>query len=117
MKQHALQVICVALNFEVIDYSGRGMYGKRCLGVVSDLNEGRFFAKILSGLFDYGVSRAVDYGDDEVEEPDQDVVANNIAEAFKSFQKDSMGTSNVFYFPSVAFVTREESKKDAATST
>lgn len=71
-------------------YSGRGMYGNKCLGFnVDDLNT------FLSELF-YSIDA------DHVQYPDE------LAEAFQGMKTDSMGMGMVIYFPHIEFASEDE---------
>lgn len=69
-------------------YSGRGMFGKKCLAVDIDTTPVRFFADLLEVLVDGG------------DEGDQ---TESLIEAMRGAQTDSMGLDTVVYFPSVHY--------------
>jgi hypothetical protein len=69
-------------GFEPFSYSGRGMYGKRCVAVTVT-SFGRFFADILLAL--------------EGEETDLE----ELASIFEGMHWDSMGYDSVCYFPRI----------------
>lgn len=103
MKKHHLQVLLEVLDLgvgsELGPYSGRGMCGRKCLGVTTDLGVGKFAACVMEGLTDEGISRALD-----VEELD----VKSVIDGFRRFQEDRMGRGNVYYFPGVPYVSDEE---------
>ena len=71
-------------GIETRSYSGRGMYGKECLGVSIDRGGlGNFIADVLENL-----------DTDRVEE---------IAEAFRHLSTDSLGLGMIAYFPGVPY--------------
>ena len=66
-------------------YSGRGMYGKSCLGVrVSNL--GQFMSQVLTGQVDLEIDVA-------------DI--QDLAEAFEGMKTDSLGLDMICYFPEI----------------
>lgn len=82
--KHKLQEILERNGVEgVQSYSGRGMYGKTCLGVSVD-SLGAFFATVLKCV----------RGEDDTQA---------IQKAFAGMATDSMGRGVVVYFPSVHF--------------
>ncbi len=78
-----LQQIIEDAGFDCRSYSGRGMYGKNCLGVV--IGE---FNQFLSGIFD-SVARS----------EDPQATADILSNAFRSMRQDSMGYDIIVYFP------------------
>lgn len=106
MKKHPLQIIC-ELDPEIgttRSYSGRGMYGKECLGIVIYNTVGVFCAEILRALFN-GSVRAANFSENE--EFDRSDIAEEIAEALSSMCQDAMGLGTIVYFPSVPYVFEE----------
>ena len=71
------------------DYSGRGMYGDRCVGIVCD-NPARI-------MFDLGMALGERIANEE------GVRWYEIAQAFKHARTDSMGLSSIVYFESLSF--------------
>ncbi len=66
------------------DYSGRYMYGAECFGLV--LNSDGELVRVMLELAE--ILSEADYGDRDV--------AKDLAQAMRS---DSMGLSNIYYFP------------------
>lgn len=89
-KKSRLQDVLESTIDGVRSYSGRGMYGRSCLGVETD-DLGDLFAAVLEEL--------------EGEEDTQDVQP-----AFKSMRTDSMGRGTIVYFPSVPFVGDDDER-------
>ena len=87
MSKRTFQQILEAAGFECASYSGRGMYGEKCLSFTIEGNAaakiGRVFADVL-----------------EVIEPEENEVASH---AFRRMREDSLGRSTVLYFPGVPF--------------
>jgi hypothetical protein len=78
----------------VRSYSGRGMFGKECLGVeVSSLKE--MFISVLIALS---------------ERDDQDTT--DLQEDFESMKTDSLGRGMIVYFERVPFVSDEDEDED-----
>lgn len=79
----------------VRSYSGRGMYGRSCLGIETD-DIGDVFAAVLEEL--------------EGEEDTQDIQL-----AFKDMRTDAMGRSTIVYFPTVPFVEDDEEDDEGSS--
>ena len=73
------------LGLELIEYSGKGMYGKKCIGVVSDMTA--------LAIFETLVTKLVELSEDGGTIPSE--VIKNIGPA----SEDSMGMGTVLYFP------------------
>jgi hypothetical protein len=71
-------------GFEVRRYSGRGMYGKECVGIEIDGGIGELFATVL-----------------ETCHKQDGYMVEDLAEAFRGMRTDSMGRGTIVYFPSV----------------
>jgi hypothetical protein len=89
---HRLQEVIQGAGFETRDYSGRGMYGKYCLGVDLDTTSG----------FISTVGRYVRGEDDEDE----------IMRKLDSYSSDSMGLGIIVYWPSVPYEGSEDDEDD-----
>jgi hypothetical protein len=76
----------------VRSYSGRGMYGRQCLGVDTDMDIGSLVAYVVRAIG--GLNAGTNEGEYTVEQ---------VAEAFEGMQTDSMGRGTIVYFPSVQF--------------
>ena len=94
MPKHALQKLIEGSDedFKVRSYSGRGMFGKRCLGIEVDreYSLGDVFAAILEAI------------------ANDDCVLNEqgleeAAEAFRNMSSDNMGLGMIYYFPNVPY--------------
>lgn len=88
-----LQQIIEDLGYETRSYSGRGMYGKSCLGVSLDAEEKPF--KILADVFEYLLD---DMGGI------QETEKKAITKAFRQAQTDSLGLGTILYFPRVEYL-------------
>jgi hypothetical protein len=82
-----LQEFLEDYNFECRSYSGRGMYGRECLGVVVDT-----MTEMFGLVYDAG--------------------AQGVPLGTYSMHWDSMGTSTIFYWPGVEFVEDEDDFED-----
>jgi hypothetical protein len=84
-------------DFDVrVDYSGRGMYGRKCFGIVgypSDL------AHFLTRLPLY---LAEDEGEPVIN------VVNDVVDEWMQLSWDSMGQQTIFYWPSVQVLDEEQ---------
>jgi hypothetical protein len=93
-KKHPLQRELEDAGHEVRSYSGRGMYGKDCLGCDSmTLEEFVLFA------FELGSH----LNDDEEKEDERDLISRALARV----KTDSMGMGIIIYFPGVEFYDNE----------
>lgn len=83
-------------GFEIRRYSGRGMYGKECVGIEYDAGLGQLFADCLEAF-----SHSPENKDYQLEIPA--VVLEDLAEAFREMRTDALGRGTIVYFPSVAW--------------
>ena len=86
--KHALQVVFENAGLDIRSYSGRGMYDKTCIGFTTNRNIGNAFADIISSLA---------HSSDSVN-------MEEVADAFRTMQTDSMGFGTIVYFPGTEFV-------------
>lgn len=91
-----LQRFLELYEYEPRKYSGRGMFGKNCLGVSFSHSE---FSEFLARLVEYA-------SDSDCEDPCE--LANNI----RTLRSDSLGHDMVYYFPGVEFVESETSNEE-----
>ena len=72
------------MGYEPMSYSGRGMYGKRCLAIQvdRDFSVNKLFIKILEHWV-----------------PAEGPRREDLIEAFENVQMDSLGKGMVIYFP------------------
>ena len=92
-SQKSLQTLMKNMGLEVRSYSGRGMYRRECLGVVTVDTPMRLFINILENLPFY---------EDEANEY-RDYI-NTVSSAFKGVLCDSLGMRNIIYFPDIEYV-------------
>lgn len=105
MNKHPLQTMFEDLaeelgndDLSIRSYSGRGMYGKQCLGVYTDMNIGSLMAYVVRSLA--GVA--------SFDNQDAEDASEEIAQAFENMQTDSMGLGTIVYFPNVKFVSTSD---------
>lgn len=102
MSKHALQELLEEVGIECQSYSGRAMYGEKCLGIslqnASDF--GILFSKLAQAMFDMGV-----YSWNEIEGEDPEAIqkCKDIVQCFRSYRQDSLGRGYIVYFPDVPF--------------
>lgn len=84
-----LQQLIEDMNYETRSYSGRGMFGKTCLGVTVD-NVAQFCLELGHAIGQHN------------EQNDDDLI-----ELPRQISTDSMGRSAIVYFPYVAFVDED----------
>jgi hypothetical protein len=96
-----LQELCRIAEIDIRSYSGRGMYGKTCLGITAHrVNDA--FADLLTACDNVGT--------DDL----PDVIAM-LAEALRGAQTDSMGRDMILYFPDVPWdETDDKEESDEA---
>lgn len=80
-----LQAAIENAGYETRSYSGRGMYGKQCLGVVSE-NTIETIVDILRWAFSEGTT-------------ENDDLYYALSKAMQSAKTDSMGQGYIIYFP------------------
>jgi hypothetical protein len=91
------QIVIEDAGFECMDYSGRAMYGKRCLGVSLDESVQLFTAKVMAaGLAGFG-------GEDED--------LSDFVDIFESSSTDQLGLGQVIYFQDIKY-SNEEPEED-----
>lgn len=97
MEKSALQEILEGLqslySFKIREYSGRGMYGRHCLSIVTDHHSVHSFELALQ----LGRAAADSGRFDEVED------------AISDTREDSMGLGTVIYWPSIPYVKGDDS--------
>lgn len=102
---HALQHLLDYIgNEDVRSYSGRGMYGSECLGVVVPRGElGDFIADLVEGLGEFCD------GDE-----DSDINHRDVADGLRMMRTDDMGRDMIVYFPGVPYVGEQEEDNEQA---
>lgn len=93
--------ICQDLDLEVRSYSGRGMYGDRCVGIDCD-NPFQAFSRITLALMEQGSD-----GLEAVEHFTRDGAVT----------MDSMGLGSILYFPRLPWVGSEENVEEEEEET
>lgn len=89
----------VGTEFDLrLDYSGRAMYGRACLGLVGNVGDyGRFVAEIAQEL---GSCAAAD----DSEWPRADHLREILLRVTSGVRTDAMGHDMIFYFPTIRVV-------------
>jgi len=85
-------------GYDARSYSGRGMYGRTCVGVTTDDSSFTLAAKLVREAFDL-------LGDDEAYR-----FADDLADL--SVSEDAMGLSTIVYFPRVAWPADEDGDEE-----
>ncbi len=96
MKFKALIQAIEEAGYEARSYSGRGMYGKSCVGVTCGRTE----------AFSLGVKVGMCLAANEDENEDAESSVEALADLW--VQTDSMGHDMIVYFPGVAWEQDEE---------
>lgn len=101
MSKHIIQKILEKINsdsfeeecYELKNYSGKGMYGKQCLAVVTSTEEfGNLLSEITKTAFEM-------FEDDEATHIEQ----QDFFRSLRTINWDSFGLKMIVYFPSVHF--------------
>lgn len=87
-------------DLEPRSYSGRGMYGARCISVTTHQSEAEVVLSVIAQL---RISLA----------PDADDHFGAMIDLLKGTRSDSMGRERVYYWPSVAWPT-DDAKEGGA---
>jgi hypothetical protein len=83
--------LCNAAELNYRPYSGRGMYGKQCLGITHNQPE-----RVICTLF--SVALEMDWEREDLQ---------TLAEALQESRTDSMGRSAIVYFPDIELTEDE----------
>lgn len=87
---HPLQKLLEDAGYTTCSYSGRGMYGKKCLGVtIKNGGYGNFMADMIESVCSLDDSGEI----------------NEISQATRSMRSDSMGLDEIVYFKDVEYST------------
>ncbi len=76
------------------DYSGRGMYGSECIGLVTSVSAWEIVSSLADLIADF--------------ENDAPSIAGELREFLAVPHEDSMGYSTVYYWPGLTLETEEE---------
>lgn len=98
---------CVSVR----EYSGRGMYGKKCLGITGSTRECmRAISDAVTSLMQESFDAAIDATEDsevdsahEINDENMDIVSQLL-----NYDKDSMGLDVIIYWPRIEFEGEEE---------
>ena len=99
----------IETNYRTRSYSGRGMYGKGCLGVVVKGSHG--VGKLMAHIVAEIGHLVSDTADAETVD-DTCKVIDGISAALKYMVCDSMGMDTIVYFPDVSYVDPDEGEDD-----
>lgn len=92
-----LKALIEAAGYEAYSYSGRGMFGRKCVGLTCpDVNTA--IADLFEAVFDADVE---DVANEEEEYEARMSAHNALCEAIRKSAQDSMGFDRVLYFKSV----------------
>lgn len=102
MNFSELQGIVEDAGFETQSYSGRGMYGRKCLSFNLDQDDNEFdaFLSIAESIQSY------------VESHDDGLELEDITSYFMGAKSDSMGLGTVVYFPEIDWEDSEYQEED-----
>jgi hypothetical protein len=91
MPKHPLQQAIEDADFECQSYSGRGMYGRKCLAV--EIGRSHDLGELFAGILE------------QVEGEDN---TREIQDGLRGMCWDNMGLDMVYYFPNVPYTEDEE---------
>jgi len=97
--KHIIQIICEQNDINVRSYSGRGMYGKECLGIT--FKRGMGFVNVVDAMLEYIQNNEEYY-----------IEIESFREGIRDMQSDSMGLGTVVYFPSVEYDDSDNTSTD-----
>jgi len=95
-----VEIVKLHTDFEVRQYSGRGMYGKQCLGIV------------VPGNAYQAAGACMTLACTIIEASEGTGPALEILEHLQHAQMDNMGYDTVIYFPDVAWQEEEDEYED-----
>jgi hypothetical protein len=101
---NVLQQLFDEAGYGTRSYSGRGMGGKECLGVV--LNQGQSLGSLFGDVIETINTFYIEAGNDG------DLSVSDVADAFDSMQTDSMGKGTIVYFPGYEYFNLDEDDID-----
>lgn len=97
MELKLLKALIEAAGYEAYSYSGRGTFGRKCVGLTCpDVNTA--IADLFEAVFDADVE---DVANEEEEYEARMSAHNALCEAIRSSTQDLMGFDRVLYFKSV----------------
>ena len=97
MELKLLKALIEAAGYEPYSYSGRGMFGRKCVGLTCpDVNTA--IADLFEAVFDADVE---DVANEEEEYEARMSAHNALCEVIRKSASDSMGYDKVLYFKSV----------------
>ena len=89
------------------DYSGRGMYGRQCVGIVSTTREcNKVIAAVINALMSSVSARALEGDSYKLTDAEQEFEQS--VELLLDNQQDSMGYGVIIYWESLAPLEEEE---------
>ena len=106
--KHIFQTLLEDTGYgETQSYSGKGMYGKECLGVAldGDNNVGGLVSCVIECLHDRVGDTAFD---DEESIVELDGLFSEARWAFRHMNQDSMGLGIIVYFPRIPYTEEDQ---------
>lgn len=98
MKKGLVEIMGGELGLDIQSYSGRAMYGKKCLAVYGDAGSAQ---STLLAVINYLIDSVADESMERAE-------ASEVAEELLGYRQDSMGLGVVYYWPGVEYKEKEE---------
>lgn len=90
----SLQKLLEACNYETMSYSGRGMYGEKCLAIDFDGNNVMKVAvDCFEAFMQFGENAEEEFG----------LTQEELCKAFRRVSYDQLGMGMVVYFPSIDY--------------
>jgi len=107
---HVIEQIANDMDVDCrLDYSGRFMYGKKCIALTGSLNQSMaVIAEVINQRYQEVISNARDADDDSAIDASYQEESQVVGEVEKllNFQYDSMGLDVVVYWPKIQYEER-----------
>jgi hypothetical protein len=104
-ESKAFHKLLVNNGYEPREYSGRGMFGKYCLGIVAD--DMSFIADIINDMIGQVTNNCYGLSEEEA----KDIVQL----LFSEMRTDSMGLSTIYYWPCMAWCEEFDLEDEEST--
>jgi len=99
---HLIQELLKEAGYDSRSYSGRGMYGKTCLGVSSCHSESQILKELISILV----------GDKSLDKEQLSARLIQLTESFGGPATDSMGLDTIYYWPGIGYDGTDDEDDD-----
>jgi hypothetical protein len=105
MKPELLKELIEDAEFEARSYSGRGMYGRECVGISLDAGD-----ELVIGA---KVMKAAVERNEQLDPHDEDIIdLDDVIELFDRASTDALGRGTILYFPSVEWTGEDDDEEE-----